>query len=56
LATVSVDVESKRLGKTPDTLERGDLPLMSDNLVGALRLVVGKDMAEAAAVKVRELA
>jgi hypothetical protein len=56
LATVSVDVESKRLGKTPDTLERGDLPMMSDNLVGALRLVVGKDMAEAAAVKVRELA
>jgi hypothetical protein len=56
LATVSVDVESKRLGKTPDTLERGDLPMMSENLVGALRLVVGKDMAEAAAVKVRELA
>jgi len=56
LATVSVDVESKRLGKTPDTLERADLPLMSDNLVGALRLVVGADMAEAAATKVRELA
>ena len=56
LATVSVDVESKRLGKTPDTLERADLPLMSDNLVGALRLVVGQDMAQAAATKVRELA
>ena len=56
LATVSVDVESKRLGKTPDTLERADLPMMSDNLVGALRLVVGADMAAAAATKVRELA
>ena len=56
LATVSVDVESKRLGKNPDTIDRGDLPLMSDNIVNALRLVVGQDMAEAAARKVRELA
>jgi len=56
LATVSVDVESKRLGKNPETLDRADLPKMSDNLVSALRLVVGQDMAEAAARKVRELA
>lgn len=56
LATVSVDVESKRLGKTPDTIDRFDLPRIADNLVDALRLVVGPDMAEAAAKKVRELA
>jgi hypothetical protein len=56
LATVSVDVESKRVGKDPDTIERGDLPAISDNLVGALRLVVGPDMAAAAARKVRDLA
>lgn len=56
LATVSVDVESKRVGKTPDTIERDDLPAISDNLVGALRLVVGPDMAAAAARKVRDLA
>ena len=56
LATVSVDVESKRLGKNPETLDRCDLPKMSENLVSALRLVVGQDMAEAAARKVRELA
>ena len=56
LATVSVDVESKRIGKTPDTIDRGDLHQMSANLVSALRLVVGQDMAEAAARKVRELA
>jgi hypothetical protein len=56
LATVSVDVESKRIGKTPDTLERADLPLIADNLIAALRLVVGQDMADAAARKVRELA
>lgn len=56
LASVSVDVESKRLGKNPDTIEREDLPLMSENLIGALRLVVGQDMAESAARKVRELA
>lgn len=56
LATVSVDVESKRLGKDPDTLDRADLGPMSENLVSALRLVVGQDMAEAAARRVRELA
>lgn len=56
LATVSVDVESKRVGKTPDTLERGDLIAISDNLVEALRLVVGQDLAQAAASKVRDLA
>ena len=55
LATVSVDVESKRIGKSPDTIERADLPLISVNLVSALRLVVGPEMAEAASRKVREL-
>lgn len=55
LASVSVDVESKRIGKSPDTIERGDLPEISQNLIGALRLVVGQDMAEAAARKVRDL-
>jgi len=56
LATVSVDVESKRVGKDPDTIERDDLAAISENLVGALRLVVGPDMAAAAARKVRDLA
>lgn len=55
LASVSVDVESKRIGKTPDTIERADLEPISVNLVSALRLVVGQEMAEAAARKVREL-
>ncbi len=56
LATVSVDVESKRIGKTPDSIERADLDAIADNLIAALRLVVGQDMAVAAAQKVRELA
>ncbi|MDZ4169630.1 MAG: hypothetical protein U1E26_08240 [Coriobacteriia bacterium] len=56
LATVSVDVESKRLGKSPDTIERSDLEPIADNLINALRLVVGQDMATAAAQKVRQLA
>lgn len=56
LATVSVDVESKRIGKNPDTIDRADLHLISANLVTALRLVVGQDLAEAASRKVRELA
>ena len=56
MATVSVDVETKRIGKTPDTIERHDLETMANNLVSALRLVVGQEMAEAAAQRVRELA
>jgi len=56
LATVSVDVESKRVGKDPDSIEREDLVAISENLVGALRLVVGPEMAAAAARKVRDLA
>lgn len=56
LATVSVDVEAKRIGKSSDALERADLPIIADNLVEALRLVVGQDLAAAAATKVRELA
>lgn len=55
MATVSVDVETKRIGKNPDTIERGDLPSLADNLANALRLVVGQDLAEAAATKVRQL-
>lgn len=56
LASVSVDLETRRIGKTPDTVGREDLPAIADNLVGQLRLVVGKDLAEAAATKVRTLA
>ena len=55
LASVSVDVESRRIGKTPDTIDYADLPTIADNLVSALHLVVGNDMANAAARKVRDL-
>ena len=56
LATVSVDVETKRIGKDPDTVEQSDLPAIADNLVNALRLVLGQEVAEAAARRVRALA
>ena len=56
LAAVSVDLESKRIGKDPDTITRQDLPDIADNLTQQLRLVVGPDLAGAAAQKVRELA
>lgn len=55
LASVSVDVESRRIGKTPDTIDFADLPTIADNLMSALHLVVGNDMASAAARKVRDL-
>jgi hypothetical protein len=56
LASVSVDLESRRIGKTPDTINRTDLDDIATNLTNQLRLVVGDDLASAAAKKVRELA
>jgi len=56
LASVSVDVETRRIGKSPDSVDRDDLVDISDNLVVALRLVVGQEMAQAAARKVLDLA
>lgn len=55
MATVSLDVETKRIGKSPDTIDRADLGPLADNLANALKLVVGQDLAEAAASKVRQL-
>ncbi len=55
LAAVSVDVEAKRIGKTVDTVERTDLETIAENLNEALKLVVGPDVAKAAAQRVREL-
>lgn len=56
LATVSVDVEAKRIGKTVETIGREDLPVIAQNLENALLLVVGRDLAVAAARKVVDLA
>lgn len=56
LASVSVDLESRRIGKTADTITRADLDLIAENLVAQLRLVVGNDLAAAAAQRVRDLA
>lgn len=55
LATVSVDLETKRIGKDPETITRLDLPAIADNLSQQLKLVVGPDLAVAAAQRVREL-
>jgi hypothetical protein len=55
LATVSVELEAKRLGKHPESLTRFDLPVLADNLALQLRLVVGDSLAQAAAQRVREL-
>ena len=56
LAAVSVDLECKRIGKDPETINRFDLPVLADNLASQLRLVVGPDMANAAAERVRQIA
>jgi len=55
LATVSVDVEVRRIGKTLDSVEQADVAEIAQNLVEALRLVVGPDLAQAAAERVREI-
>lgn len=56
LATVSVDLETKRVGKDAESVTRLDLPMIADNLSQQLKLVVGPDLANAAAQRVRELA
>ncbi len=55
LAGVSVDLETKRIGKDADTIDILDLPVIADNLEVQLRLLVGREMAEAAARQVRML-
>lgn len=55
LAAVSVDLESKRIGKTRDSLVRSDLDQVADNLEAQLKLVVGANLAKVAAQRVREL-
>ena len=55
LAGVSVDLEAKRIGKTTDTIDATDLGTLADNLEAQLRLLVGREMAESAAHKVRML-
>jgi hypothetical protein len=56
LASVSVDLEAKRIGKTTDSITRSDLDALAGNLGMQLTMVLGKDLAMAAANKVRELA
>lgn len=56
LASVSVDLESKRIGKDAETITRFDLPMIADNLSQQLKLVVGPELASAAAQRVKELA
>lgn len=55
LAGVSVDLETKRIGKDPDSIDFRDLPTIADNLEVQLRLLVGREMAQAAAEQVRML-
>lgn len=55
LASVSVELETKRVGKDPETVSILDLPAIADNLAVQLRLLVGREMAEAAAQQVRML-
>jgi hypothetical protein len=55
LAGVSVELETKRIGKDPDTIDVLDLPVLAENLAAQLRLLVGREMADAAAQQVRLL-
>ena len=55
LASVSIELEAKRLGKRPDELDVADLEELAGNLGRQLSLVVGGELAAAAEAKVREL-
>lgn len=56
LASVTVDVEARRLGKEPDALEASDLAPLSLAVERHLISFVGPDLAQAAAARVREVA
>jgi hypothetical protein len=55
LASVSVDLETRRIGKSPEPITRMDLEDIARNLTAQLTLVVGNDLAIAAAQRVRDL-
>ncbi|RJQ55993.1 MAG: hypothetical protein C4521_01345 [Actinobacteria bacterium] len=55
LTRVSLELESKRLGKTPETLAAEDLDEFAHNLEQQLRLVVGPEVAAKAAERVGDL-
>ncbi len=55
LTRVSIDLESERIGKTPDTLEQEDLEAFAANLQRQLRLFVGPEVAAKAAECVANL-
>jgi len=55
LASITVDLEAKRIGKTSDSITREDLSQMAANLGAQLKLVVGEELARAAAARVRRL-
>jgi hypothetical protein len=55
LASVTVDVEVRRMGKEPDALEAGDLAPLSMAVERHLISFVGPDLAQAAAARVREV-
>ncbi len=55
LTRVSLDLESQRLGKTPETLTREDLAVFAANLQRQLRLFVGPEVAATAGKRVASL-
>lgn len=55
LAEVSLELEAKRIGRSPGTLTSDDLPQFAANLETQLRLVVGPVVARRAANRVAEI-
>ena len=55
LAKVTVDLEAQRLGKNVEDISFGDIPALSMALEQHLVSFVGRDLAEAAATRVREI-
>ncbi len=55
LASVSVDLEARAIGKTADTITVNDLDALAAAMITQLSKFVGDDLAEAAASKVREM-
>lgn len=55
VARTSLSMASKRLGKTPDTISKEDLPGLADALQPALRTLVGAPAADSLVAQLKAL-
>jgi hypothetical protein len=51
----AISMASKRIGKTPETIQRGDVPELANALRPALRTLIGTPAADALVARIKNL-